>query len=1054
MDKKNSELIKITDLTTQLGLSSRSLRYYEQIGLIQSVRPEFEKYRFYESETIERLKQIIVLRKMQIPVKDILRIYESESMSVVVETFVNRIHAIDDEIGALAELKHIVGDFLQTMIDNGVTKISAIPLLYEEMDKQLELMEERKPVTYEDLSNISERLGKPIESSILSLPSMRVISSYLKENAKESDTEGFSCYIQQNGFLPGNHERFEFQNESGEVIILRVPDDFTNDSVYFGFNFDGGLFAAANVYLDEDLGERFRSLISSFDDNKYYQVDYQNDGSLRHPALLENLISPDEKRELVALLVPVKKRMADPALFDPPKEITDITIAEIEAANPVLWEVDVPLDKLTPINSPHYRVMENGEVEYTGWISTRVLNTNVAVKLPFRVDLEFKIGEGARYGFGATEGSIILYHGNELSYRFGINMNNWTISPGEALQFHQPIFHDFYNFPGRGTVEIGEYSRLTWIIGAKHLAVFIGGELRYCGVNFPYMTLDLNREEAQSIIIGSNGQGMKYFRKIWVSQLAYTPKNKIEKEGLVMITKQSNNIIPTIHRLVTSEHGENYWFNACAKYVMEALNEPDYNYWFFAGLTGDVFTQHYPKSGNYSGDARSSYYIDKVDISFAEDIFEKCGYASSFISGNILRKNKEMYLQTLLSYIDKGIPVIVWQNSNEAGANIVGVFVGYEENGQTLLYISGDNNEPQRISLEKALSFEGDGKNSGWIFVGEKKDQKDLKQIYRDAFASLPEILTTQTDGHYFGAEAFRAWAANIENGYFDGMKPEEFDGWGMYNNFICVLATNGSCCYGFLDKARELNPDMTFLEEISRLYKRIGAMWNNDNGTDLEALGGGFNVTLGVLQDKEKRGKIVQKIREFAKVTDEIVRILTEGMAKEKLVCNSFKYIKLGKVRFIGINASRTNEGWDDLWARSGEFMPDLEALAVDYGTDIAEPCSMMHHNGNEVDSENHFLAGRFFKADTPVPEGYDYYDVPTENAAYAVYTTAEYDGALGSAYYATRDKILADGVGIPYPHAYWHAEVYTAGRPHEGNYRFGYMFSVDEKAGNLTTK
>ena len=122
MDKKSNKLIKITDLTTQLGLSSRSLRYYEQIGLITSVRPAFEKYRFFNAETVERLKQIIVLRKMQIPVKDILRIYESESMGVVVETFVNRIHAIDEEIGALAELKRIVGDFLQTMIDNGVPK--------------------------------------------------------------------------------------------------------------------------------------------------------------------------------------------------------------------------------------------------------------------------------------------------------------------------------------------------------------------------------------------------------------------------------------------------------------------------------------------------------------------------------------------------------------------------------------------------------------------------------------------------------------------------------------------------------------------------------------------------------------------------------------------------------------------------------------------------------------------------------------------------------------------------------------------------------------------
>ena len=57
MDSTDNALTKITDLTTQLGLSSRSLRYYEQVGLVVSVRPAFEKYRFYDTENIERLKQ-------------------------------------------------------------------------------------------------------------------------------------------------------------------------------------------------------------------------------------------------------------------------------------------------------------------------------------------------------------------------------------------------------------------------------------------------------------------------------------------------------------------------------------------------------------------------------------------------------------------------------------------------------------------------------------------------------------------------------------------------------------------------------------------------------------------------------------------------------------------------------------------------------------------------------------------------------------------------------------------------------------------------------------
>ena len=92
------ELVKITELTGMLGITSRSLRYYEQAGLIRSVRPDSGKYRYYDAANIERLRQILVLRKMQIPVKDILRIYESEDMSVVVETFVSRIRAIDEAV--------------------------------------------------------------------------------------------------------------------------------------------------------------------------------------------------------------------------------------------------------------------------------------------------------------------------------------------------------------------------------------------------------------------------------------------------------------------------------------------------------------------------------------------------------------------------------------------------------------------------------------------------------------------------------------------------------------------------------------------------------------------------------------------------------------------------------------------------------------------------------------------------------------------------------------------------------------------------------------------
>jgi len=439
----------------------------------------------------------------------------------------------------------------------------------------------------------------------------------------------------------------------------------------------------------------------------------------------------------------------------------------------------------------------------------------------------------------------------------------------QAIRFAQPIFWDDFYFPGRGAINKDKPNHLTWIVGAEHLAVIINGEIRYCGANFPYMSLDLSREELCPIVVGTSYDDDKIiFRSIRVSQLADRPKTKLKEGELIVLTKQSNNIIPVIHRLVTDEYGENYWFNGCAKYVMECLGEPDYDYWFFAGLTGDLFTQHYAYTKSY-WDAVDGYRFEENPKQFVKDIFAKCGYAATYVSKQEIEENTEMYLQTLVAYIDKGIPVINWEGP-------CGVFVGYEEFGKILLCITGNKNQPERIPFDQVLQNPGII-NNGWIFVGEKKETLSLAQIYRDAIAAIPQLFSVKTNTYCFGAEAFRAWAKDIENGKFDGMKPEDFDTWFHYTNYVCVLATNGSCCHGFLQKALELNPDMRFLEEVGALYKKMKYMGNGDKDS-LEALGGGFNVTLEALQDKENRGKIAAKIREFADITDEVMQIIQDN--------------------------------------------------------------------------------------------------------------------------------------------------------------------------------
>ncbi len=136
--------------------------------------------------------------------------------------------------------------------------------------------------------------------------------------------------------------------------------------------------------------------------------------------------------------------------YDPNERINDISFAEIEQANPALYEYNVPLAGITPVYFPHYKVLASGEAEYVAWIAARKLSTNVSVKIPFRVDMEFKAEAASeRFGYGSDEGSIRFYHGNNL---YGINMENKADSrlSKEAICFSQPVLGNYFIYPKLG----------------------------------------------------------------------------------------------------------------------------------------------------------------------------------------------------------------------------------------------------------------------------------------------------------------------------------------------------------------------------------------------------------------------------------------------------------------------------------------------------------------------------------------------------------------------------------------------------------------------------
>lgn len=177
------ELRSIGVMSRQFGISARTLRYYEQIGLISSTKKGESAYRYYDAQTIARLRRIIILRKLRIPLKQIANILQSENATTVIESFQQNLNEINDEITALSTIKNILEAFIARLNQSCLADVK-INLLDDEslLDiadsltiSRMSFKEERM---MEELNKASEQLEKLSDGDvrITYLPPMTVAS--------------------------------------------------------------------------------------------------------------------------------------------------------------------------------------------------------------------------------------------------------------------------------------------------------------------------------------------------------------------------------------------------------------------------------------------------------------------------------------------------------------------------------------------------------------------------------------------------------------------------------------------------------------------------------------------------------------------------------------------------------------------------------------------------------------------------------------------------------------------------------------------------------------
>jgi DNA-binding transcriptional MerR regulator len=105
-------LMKIGDVTNKFGISHRSLHYWESVGILQSSRGEND-YRHYDEENVQKIKQIVLLRKLRLSIPSIQEIFTSNELSKITSVFTSHLDDSKKEVEQLNAL----GTVLQQLIN-------------------------------------------------------------------------------------------------------------------------------------------------------------------------------------------------------------------------------------------------------------------------------------------------------------------------------------------------------------------------------------------------------------------------------------------------------------------------------------------------------------------------------------------------------------------------------------------------------------------------------------------------------------------------------------------------------------------------------------------------------------------------------------------------------------------------------------------------------------------------------------------------------------------------------------------------------------------------
>ncbi|MBU3187274.1 MerR family transcriptional regulator [Clostridium estertheticum] len=302
----------IHQVSAKLGLTSRTLRHWEEKELFYSQRDPQSGWRIYNAEALQRVRFVLLLRELDIPIKSVKIILDSADPQIAAKIIKKQIDKLNEENIVIAQRKDLLGKYLSVL--NSMQPLSNASQSLVQMEETLafQLISTKNMMKqWEEIIMTNDTITSGALRIVI-LPAMRVaVCNVISASPEDEALEKVLRWAELENLI-GTANIFGFNtteyspgsSEYGWSACVSVPEQVILPEHLEEKRLPGGLYASLNS--TNEVYDSWQILMRLLKESNEYAVDESR------PCLEELIRSGEDKIQgkdfYLNLLEPVHKK--------------------------------------------------------------------------------------------------------------------------------------------------------------------------------------------------------------------------------------------------------------------------------------------------------------------------------------------------------------------------------------------------------------------------------------------------------------------------------------------------------------------------------------------------------------------------------------------------------------------------------------------------------------------------------------------------------------------------------------------------------------------------